>query len=488
MNMYSESSYRIKCNGEYSSAIPCKLGVKQGCNLSPLLFNLFINDIHNIFDPTSEAVNINGNKFNSLSFADDLVLLSESPSGLQNCLDKLEKYCTDWGLKVNLSKTNVVVFNKSFTKKIKTLNFSINGQPIEMTKSYCYLGIDISSTGSFSKALDSLYKKSLRSLFSLYSSLNIYSDGSSIPLFLKLFDALVKPILLYGSEIWGYATLNLTNNPSEKLINKFYRILLGVPNYCSTIGTHVELGRFPVSVDIKYSMLKYFCRVVTLPKSRLVSHCYWSLFNLKNVKDRWLSSVKEIIECAGQRTFNFLWNSQKSLSQVNTKLIYKCQGQVLETFKQQFISTAVNKMAEQNKLQYFREAKTEFTLSKYLHILAARNSRSLLCKLRLGALKLEVETGRKFGVVRNERVCKLCNSGQVEDEIHFLFSCETLDEIRQTLLRPLYRKCSHLQNVSHLDKLLYLFFNENLAEDELSLASTLLLKLNNARDKLLLNT
>ena len=489
MNMYSESSYRIKCNGEYSSAIPCKLGVKQGCNLSPLLFNLFINDIHSIFDPTCEAVSVNENKFNSLSFADDLVLLSESRTGLQHCLDKLEKYCFDWGLKVNLSKTKVVVFNKSFTKSIKSLNFSIDGQPIEVTKSYTYLGIDISSTGSFCKALDSLYKKSLRALFSIYASLNVYSDGSSIPLFLKLFDALVKPVLLYGSEIWGHITFNKkTNNPLEKLVNKFHKILLGVPNYCSTIGTHVELGRFPASVDIKYSMLKYFCRIVTLPKSRLVSHCYWSLFNLKNVNDQWLLSVKEIIQSAGQRTFNFLWNSQKSLFQVDTRLISKCQAQALVTFKQQFLSTAVNTMAEQSKLQHFREAKTEFKISNYLNTIVIRNSRSLLCKLRLGVLKLEVETGRKFGLVRAERSCKLCNSDQIEDEMHFLFSCDTLEETRQTYLNPLYTKCPQLQNVSHLDKLMYLFFNENLDEDELSLASTLLLKLNNARNQLLLTT
>ena len=97
---------------------------------------------------------------------------------------------------MNLDKTNVVVFNKTFNKKIRSLNFSLYGLPIEIKKSYCYLGIEISSTGSFSKAMDSLYKKSLRALYGIYSSLNVYSDGNSIELFLKLFDALVKPVLL----------------------------------------------------------------------------------------------------------------------------------------------------------------------------------------------------------------------------------------------------------------------------------------------------
>ena len=77
-NMYCESTLRLKCNGEFSCTMPCKIGLKQGCTLSPLLFNLFINDIHEIFGHSSKAVNIDGNKFNSLSFADDLVLLSVS--------------------------------------------------------------------------------------------------------------------------------------------------------------------------------------------------------------------------------------------------------------------------------------------------------------------------------------------------------------------------------------------------------------------------
>ena len=491
--MYNESSFRIKCNGNFSSPIPCKLGVKQGCNLSPLLFNLFINDIHDIFEQSCTPVEIEKNKFSSLSFADDLVLLAESQAGLQNCLIKLEKYCLDWGLKVNLTKTNVVVFNKTFNKTIKSLNFTFEGTPIEIHKSYCYLGIEISNTGNFAKAMDSLYKKSLRALYSLYSTLNVYSDGNNIQLFLTLFDSLVKPILLYGCEIWGPNALSTSNNPLNKLVNKFYRTLLGVPKHCSTIGTHVELACFPLSINIKYSMLNYWCRLTTLPKSRLVSHCYWSLLNLKNVNDKWLISIKDIIKSTGQRNFNFLWKSQDALHRINPKSILSCKRQIREMLKNEFLSTAVDEMNSQIKLLYFKDSKTEFTLSRYLSILPTRNSRSLLCKLRLGVFNLEVETGRKVKIDQNgakirleraERVCKLCNSGEVEDETHFLFSCEALSQTRDAFLNPLFLMCPDLSGASHLDKLMYLYFNENLEAQETYLATNLLIQLKNARDNI----
>ena len=377
------------------------------------------------------------------------------------------------------------MFNKSFNKKIKSLNFTINDQIIEIKNSYCYLGVEISNTGSFSKAMDSLYKKSLRALFSIYAALNVYSDGNTVSLFLTLFDSLVKPVLLYGGEIWGNFALKSNNNPIDKFVNKFYKTLLGVPSYTSTVGLHVELGRFPISVYIKNTMLKYWCRLATLPKSRLVSHCYWSIYNINNVQDKWLSSIKDIILSSDQKNINFLWNSQESLYKVNHKTIKKSLVQISETLKNTYLASAVDSMHDQSKLTHFQESKTEFTFSKYLLSIPTRSERTSLSKLRLGVLKLEIEEGRKNGLDRSERKCKICKSDQVENEAHFLFVCEPLNTTRETYLNQLFDKCPTLSMVSHLDKLMYLYFNENISPNELSIATKMLTSLINLRDKIL---
>ena len=198
-SMYVDTCYIIKNNGEFTPPIKSNIGVKQGCNLSPLLFNLFVNDIHNIFDNTCLPIKIDSLNLSSLSFADDLVILSESAIGLQNSLHNLGTYCKNWGLTINASKTKVVVFNKPFTKKIRSQKFYVGNNIIGVQNSYCYLGIEISNTGNFSKSHEKLYKKTVRAKYSVFSSVDVYADVPNVPIFLRLFDSLLKPILLYGS-------------------------------------------------------------------------------------------------------------------------------------------------------------------------------------------------------------------------------------------------------------------------------------------------
>ena len=56
----------------------------------------------------------NGTAINSLLYADDLIILSQSKSGLQNCLDQLNEWCRKWLMEVNTKKTKIMIFQKQF--------------------------------------------------------------------------------------------------------------------------------------------------------------------------------------------------------------------------------------------------------------------------------------------------------------------------------------------------------------------------------------
>ena len=76
-----------KINGKLLSQIVTTVGLKQGDNLSPILFNIFFDDVEEIFDTSCDPVILtDGLSINHLLYADDMAILSLSSDGLQNSL------------------------------------------------------------------------------------------------------------------------------------------------------------------------------------------------------------------------------------------------------------------------------------------------------------------------------------------------------------------------------------------------------------------
>ena len=85
-----------------------EIGVKQGDNLSSSLFNIYINDMIKDFNDDCTPVIIGNSKIYCLLYADDMVLLSETPSGLQQSLDTVNSFCEKWKLEINHSKSKIM--------------------------------------------------------------------------------------------------------------------------------------------------------------------------------------------------------------------------------------------------------------------------------------------------------------------------------------------------------------------------------------------
>ena len=99
---HTNARYSVMINGSTSPQFISTSGVKQGCSMSPILSNLFQNDIHDIFNDTDcDLVKLHETHLYNISLADVLLLLSCSREGLQKFLDNLSDYCEKWGLLVN---------------------------------------------------------------------------------------------------------------------------------------------------------------------------------------------------------------------------------------------------------------------------------------------------------------------------------------------------------------------------------------------------
>ena len=169
--MYSDIKSCVRVGGACSNLFSCMTGLRQGENLSPILFSLYLNDLHDYF---SEAGVLNGIEipFNDdlytylkifvLLYADDTVLLGDTENDLQNSLNLYQNYCDTWKLSVNAQK--VIVFSKG---RQRNYNFKYNQSTIETLNEYRYLGIIFSRSGTFYKSKQALAKQATRAIYSL---------------------------------------------------------------------------------------------------------------------------------------------------------------------------------------------------------------------------------------------------------------------------------------------------------------------------------
>ena len=136
---YFNSSSAIKISQKQTRLFRYARGVRQGCILSPLLFNHYISDLPSAFENTlsDPFVLPNGAELNFLKQDYKIVFI-----------DKLTSHCTPWMMKINLKKTKIMVFQKRARKNAE-LRFLIDGQIIDVVQEYTYLGTRISSSGNF---------------------------------------------------------------------------------------------------------------------------------------------------------------------------------------------------------------------------------------------------------------------------------------------------------------------------------------------------
>ena len=120
-DMYTKAKAKVKSNEYWMNILgdpfSIEVGTRQGCNLSPNLFNIFINELpKHIENEACDQVMLGNHKLPCMLFADDIILLSSSKNGLQKALDVVDKYCTKWRLRFNMSKSNIMIFNMTFNR------------------------------------------------------------------------------------------------------------------------------------------------------------------------------------------------------------------------------------------------------------------------------------------------------------------------------------------------------------------------------------
>ena len=437
-NMYTQAKSCVIKDGEKSSLFDCNIGVRQGENLSPLLFAMFINDFKEFISERYDGLDVLPEKLQSslldhgidvymklftLLYADDTIVLAKSEQELQCALNAVSDYCKRWYLNVNIDKTKIVIFSRG--KVRKTGSFTFNNQALEVVDDYVYLGITFNYNNSFRKAQAKQLNQARRAMYSMLNK--IYHLDLPVDIQIELFDQLVLPILLYGSEIWGFDVIRDLEVFHMKFCKQILKVNKSTAN-CMVLG---ELGRFKLDKYIENRMINFWCGLVHNSKTKMSGMIYEIVKILSDqgiYQTSWLTKIKQTLDRLGMTNL-FDISDSSSRNWVKQAVDLRIKDSQLQNW-----FTFINENSQCINYRIFKE---NLRLESYL-INMNKKDRITFCRFRCGNHRLPITSGRYENRQRNMRLCTLCNLQSIGDEFHYIFVCPYFAKERKFHLKRYY--------------------------------------------------
>jgi hypothetical protein len=447
--LYNKVGFAVKFPEGVSEEFSCNMGVRQGCPLSPFLFGVFVEMLH---DKIMEKAPTIGAQLDYLlpqvviallMYADDIVLMAESPDHLQLLLDVLEEFCVEQQMVVNLQKTRIVVFNDSARARNQygPLSLRIGDQVVEVESEYKYLGMLLQHKNIIPNLIAAAIRRGQQAVAVLYRRAAQLGVHSNVDIKLKLYNAIVLPNLTYGCEVWGPWFLNSDivrksfEHPLEQVRLAFYRTMLrvrrGTPGWC----LYRELGEYPMQLYVARQVLLFANKLRAMPAGTWARQAMldaW-LEHRQGNQNWWTQVVNFCTELGLEPAVagdEHVWPCY-SVSECVLAIMEKCHSVFLGAELGSKVSTYHQHFGM--KMSDGSMPPTSWDKAPYLRMALASDRVCKLARFRLSSHYLAVETGRWSRVSQQSRICTKCQLGVVQDEHHAVFVCPALHDIRREL-------------------------------------------------------
>ena len=419
--LYSKCEVAVRVGGQANDWYEEFVGVREGCVLSPLLYAIYINDLPAELDrERCGGVRMGRKVVRCLMFADDVVLIASSAIELQRMFDVLSRFAQRWRFKFNFGadKTAVMVCGDM----VAGYSWVLGGQDVPVVDNYRYLGVRLRVGGGWTLRRDELLAKARGAFWRAWGLGMASRPGWLSPLAAKgLWETIVRPVLEYGSEVdsgkWEDA---------ELLQRVAGRMCLGVGTTIPNTVVRGELGWWTMRARREYLRLVYWGKIISGVKDGMVRSVYDGgrerVWLGRASKGEWCVETKRLLLELGLR---HVWETEVVGDD-------EAWGSLVWAVIQ-----------EREEIRWRREIVGKSTLGRYMRVKEKLKAEWFLTEsrvwvrrwvgLRAGVTCLEETEGRYVGVHRAKRVCRWCESGDVEDVDHFLDSCESWGTTRTDL-------------------------------------------------------
>lgn len=251
-------TFEVHLQGAISSVRSIEAGVPQGSVLGPTLFNIYINDMPSI--PRIEIA----------LYADDTALIAKSMRGfqacnyLQNALDILEEWYSDWRIKINVSKSSGTIFTRKSKLHSTSIPISLFDENIPWSKTSKYLGVTMDHRLTWAPHITELSKKCNQRI-ALLKPLIGKSNHIDTSVGILLYKTLILPIMTYAGPVWAGTAKTTNINKLEIIQNKTIRRITKDPWFIRNSDIRKDFKIKTVLETIKKLSVDFYNKLNKIP-------------------------------------------------------------------------------------------------------------------------------------------------------------------------------------------------------------------------------
>ena len=298
----------VRVGNEESDWFPVKVGLRQGCVMSPWLFNLFMDGVvrevnARVLERGASMQSVGDERaweVSQLLFADDTALVADSSEKLQKLVTEFGKVCERRKLRVNVNKSKAIRFSR--VEGQVDWGVSLNGKKLEEVQCFRYLGVDLAANGSMEAEVSHRVGEGARVLGAMK---NVWKERTiSWRAKMGMFEGIVVPTILYGCEAW--AIDRVVRRRVDVLEMKCLRNICGVRWFdrVSNVRVREMCGNKKSVVErAEEGVLKWFGHMERMSEERLTKKIYVSEVEGTRRRGRpnwrWKDGVKGILSGRG---------------------------------------------------------------------------------------------------------------------------------------------------------------------------------------------
>lgn len=466
-SLYATPRYAMCVAGLVGGSVLSTVGVRQGCPFSPLLFAVLLDDLAAelvrggldglvpCLEPTYAAVPdlppLRRRPVPCMKYADDILMLALSLRGMQLLLTTLHHFCVSRGMLVSAPKTFLVRLVKG--RQLPDESVSESGEPVMLyshgvvpltyggrplrfePSGAKYLGLFVAPDRGVRAGITDLLHRGVGAWHAFCRRLPNLQCEPGVELSVRLYLTHVRPVLLYGSELWAVLPgAGAQRDRLEVAHHLHLASLARVPVSASKVALYMALRVLPLLEEAALRAVRFWYRLWGLPPGSFFQHV---------VFDNWRDA------CAGG-VRNFAWGMRAhlaglgfvfpadDLSRPPVVSVPDVLQRLLDRRDAAFAQLHHDPVLAPSRhvslcayVRYFHILPHEPVVPLYYLPLSLRACATLL-RFLLGRSALPLHAGRcvRPRVPRHGRVCPLCDAGVVATEHHMIFVCPGLSSLR----------------------------------------------------------